>query len=296
VSNISGRTGQVLLLPTLFYMTVMTIFPLVYTAYISLLDWNLSEAKVTFVGLQNYVGILSPGSPFYYSAGLTILWAVSVTTVEFFFALGVALLVNRKTRLASFTTQLTILPLMMTPILIDMVWKYLYSPLLGPITYFASLLGIMEPQFLDATPNVFFSLIVVDIWQWAPFMILVLIAGLLSVPQEQLEAAIVDGAGAWKQFRHITFPWMKPVILVAVLFRLIDSLKVFNKIYILTAGGPGRLTETLSYNIFYYSIGFTQDMGYGATGSMLFLLIVMAMCVPLMLVAFQRISATGEKR
>ena len=292
MSNFDRRTGQVLLLPTLLYMTVLTLFPLLFTVYVSLLNWNLMESKVTFVGLQNYVGILSPGSFFYYSAGMTILYAVGATTIEFFFALGVALLLNRESKLASFVIGLTIIPLMMTPILIDMLWKYLYSPLLGPMTYFASLIGIMEPQFLDVAPNVFFSLLLVDIWQWAPFIVLVLTAGLLSVPQDQLEAAVVDGAGPWEQFRNITFPWITPVVLVAVVFRLIDALKVFNKIYILTAGGPGRLTETMSYNIFYYSIGYTQDMGYGATASVLFLLIVMAVCIPLMVVAFGRISGT----
>jgi multiple sugar transport system permease protein len=289
-------TGQFLLLPATFYLTAMTIFPLVYMVYLSFVDWNLTEAKITFVGLQNYVQILTPGSFFYYSAELTLLYGAGVTTVELFFGLGVALLLNREGKLAAFTTQLTILPLMMTPILIDMVWKYIYNPLLGPFTYYASLLGIMEPNFLDAAPNVFYSLMIVDVWQWAPFMMLILLAGLLSVPREQLEAAIVDGADTWTRFRHIILPWLGPVILVAVLFRLIDSFKVFNKIYILTAGGPGRLTETLSYNIFYYSIGFTQDIGYGATASVLYMLIVMAICMSLIVVVFRRVSGTGETR
>ncbi len=285
----ASRTGELLLLPAIFYMTATTIFPLAYMVYMSLMKWNLMSPGRTFVGLQNYVNLFAPGSFYYYSAGLTLAFAVSATAIEFLFALGVAMLLNRESKLAVFTTQICIIPLMMTPILIDMVWKYLFNPLLGPLTYLASLVGILNPAWFDAIPNVFFSLLVVDIWQWAPFMILILLAGLISVPPEEVEAAVVDGAGAWSQFRYVILPSIRPVILVAVVFRLIDAFKVFNKIYILTAGAPGSATETLSYNIFYYSLGFGGDVGYGATASVVFLLLVMAICMSLMLVALRTI-------
>ncbi|MEM3385691.1 MAG: sugar ABC transporter permease [Nitrososphaeria archaeon] len=271
----------------------MTFFPLAYLVYLAFLKWNLFEQKGTFVGLQNFIQLLSPGSLFYQSLSVTLLFAISATVSELLFGLGVALLLNRENIIARIIRGVLIIPLMMTPVLIDMIWKYLYNPVLGPLTYIANLLGIMQPNFLDAEPNVFFSLIAVDIWQWGPFMVLIILSGLLSLPKEQFEAAEIDGATAWAQFRYIIIPLLKPIISIAILFRFVDSMKVFNKIYILTAGGPGRATETLSYHIFYYSLGFTYDVGYGAAVSILFLIFVLIISLAFMHVFMRNIF---EKR
>lgn len=289
----SYRTSIILILPTIIYLNLMTFFPLAYLVYLAFLKWNLFEQKGTFVGLQNFIQLLSPGSLFYQSLSVTLLFAISATVSELLFGLGVALLLNRENIIARIIRGVLIIPLMMTPVLIDMIWKYLYNPVLGPLTYIANLLGIMQPNFLDAEPNVFFSLIAVDIWQWGPFMVLIILSGLLSLPKEQFEAAEIDGATAWAQFRYIIIPLLKPIISIAILFRFVDSMKVFNKIYILTAGGPGRATETLSYHIFYYSLGFTYDVGYGAAVSILFLIFVLIISLAFMHVFMRNIF---EKR
>jgi|YelNatPaOPRAMG01_1025707.scaffolds.fasta_scaffold21089_2 multiple sugar transport system permease protein len=278
----SKKSNIILIIPTLIYLNIMTFFPIAYLVYLSFLKWNLFEHKGTFVGLQNFIQLLSPGSLFYQSLSITLLFAISATFSEFLFGLGVALLLNRENIIAKIIRGILIVPLMMAPVLIDMIWKYLYNPVLGPLTYFANMMGIMQPNFLDSEPNVFFSLIAVDIWQYGPFMVLIILSGLLSLPKEQFEAAAIDGANSFTQFRYIILPLLKPILSIAILFRFVDSMKVFNKIYILTAGGPGRATETLSYHIFYYSLGFTYDVGYGAAVSILFLIVVLFMTLVFM--------------
>lgn len=285
----SNRTSIILILPTLIYLNIMTFFPIAYLVYLSFLKWNLFEQKGTFIGLQNFIQLISPNSLFYQSLFVTLLFAISATFSEFLFGLGIALLLNRENIIARIIRGILIMPLMMAPVLIDMIWKYLYNPVLGPLTYIANIIGIMQPNFLDTEPNVFFSLIAVDIWQWGPFMVLIMLSGLLSLPKEQFEAAAIDGANAVAQFRYIIIPLLKPILSIAILFRFVDSMKVFNKIYILTAGGPGRATETLSYHIFYYSLGFTYDVGYGAAVSILFLIVVLFISLVFMRVLMQNI-------
>ncbi len=276
MTNRSSRQGFFLVTPALAFLTALTIFPTAYLIYISLLNWNLLQKGIKFVGLQNFIQILTPGSPFLKAISGTVVFAAGVTTAEFFLGLGVALLLVKESVLSKIVRGVLIVPLMMTPILIDMTWKYLYDPVLGPITFFLSFFGVKIPHFLDALPNVWFSLAIIDIWQWAPFMILILLGGLLSLPTAQYEAAELDGASAWNKFRFVTLPLLKPIISIAILFRLIDSLKVVNKIYILTQGGPGTSTQTLSYHIFYYGLGYTQDISYAAAASIVFLFIVLA--------------------
>jgi multiple sugar transport system permease protein len=282
------RIGPLLLVPIVAYLSVTTLFPLGYLVYLSLVDWNLTEKTITYVGLQNFANILSPNSisaisSFYPSLAFTLAFAGSATSIEFLLGLGIALLLNRDNILAKIATALLIIPLMMTPVLLDMIWKYLLNPLLGPLTYLLSIVGIASVDYLGSVPSVYFSLLIVDMWQWTPLIALILLAGLLSLPKSQYEAAILDGADELTVFRRLTLPMLARFVTVAVLFRLIDSLKTFNKIYILTSGGPGGATETVSYNIFYHSFGFTLDVGYSAAMSITFFAIVMAIVVFLVL-------------
>ena len=276
MTNRSGRQGFYLVTPALAFLTALTIFPTVYLIYISLTNWNLLQKGIKFIGFQNFATLLTPGSVFLNSVVGTLVFAAAVTAAEFGLGLGVALLLLKENFLTKLVRAVLIVPLMMTPILIDMIWKYLYNPLLGPITFFVTSLGFRGPRFLDAQPNTWINLGIIDIWQYGPFMILILLGGLLSLPQDQFEAAELDGASGFNKFRFITLPLLKPIISIAILFRLIDSLKVVNKIYILTQGGPGLSTYTMSYFTFYYGLGYLQDVGLAAAASLIFLFIVLA--------------------
>jgi multiple sugar transport system permease protein len=288
-----------LLMPVVIYLTLMTIFPTVYLAYLSLLKWNLLGGGSQFVGLSNFVDVLSPTSAdsaaFYNSLTITLTFACAVTMIELVLGFAIAVLLARENIIAKLAQGMLIVPLVMTPVLLDMIWKYLYDPLLGPITYIASLLGIVGIDYLTTVPNVYISLAIVDVWQWTPLVILILLGGLLSLPKEQFEAAELDGASKSQILRYLTLPMVFPFIIIALMFRLVDALKVFNKIYILTAGGPNFATDTLSYRIFYHSLGFMQDVGYGATLSVLFFIMVVGISTVLIL-SFSKIILGGGRR
>lgn len=294
-----STTSSILLMPVVIYLMVMTIFPTLYLVYVSLLKWNLLGGGAQFVGLSNFIDVLSPTSAdsaaFYNSLTITLAYAFPVTMIELVLGFAIALLLARENVIAKLTQGMLIVPLVMTPVLLDMIWKYLYDPLLGPITYIASLLGVISINYLSTVPNVYISLAIVDIWQWTPLVILILLGGLLSLPKEQFEAAELDGASKSQILRYLTLPMVFPFIIIALIFRLVDALKVFNKIYILTAGGPNFATDTLSYRIFYHSLGFTQDVGYGATVSVLFFIIVVAISTVLLL-SFSQIILGGGRR
>lgn len=294
-----GGGGWALLIPTTIYLLAMTVFPTIYLVYLSLLNWNLLGGPPLFVGLQNFVDVVafnSPDSgPVYHSLGITLAFAGSVTLIELGIGFAVAILLARENPIARLVQSVIVVPLVMTPILLDMIWNYLYNPLLGPITYLASLVGVVGINYLGTTPNVYFSLVIVDIWQWTPLVILILVGGLLSLPKEQFEAAELDGATRSQILRYLTIPMIYPFMIIALVFRLIDALKVFNKIYVLTAGGPGDATDTMGYRIFYHSLGFTQDVSYGATLSLLFFIVVIVISTVLLL-SFGRIILGGKEK
>lgn len=294
-----SRRALFLVLPVMIYLTAMTVFPTAYVVYLSLMDWNMHESTSKFVGLNNYIDVLSPSSPdshsFYNSLWISLAFGGSVTLIEIVLGLGIAILLARENLIAKLTQGMLVVPLVMTPVLIDMIWKYLLNPLLGPTTYLLSLVGITGVDYLSTTPNVYFSLALVDIWQWAPLVILILLGGLLSLPREQFEAAELDGATGSQTLRYLTIPMIRPFIIIAMMFRFVDALKVLNKIYILTGGGPASATDTLSFRIFHWSLGFIGNVGYGATLSLLFFLVVMGITAAL-LVLFGRIILGGRRR
>jgi len=281
------RHSTLLVVPTLGFLTAMTVFPTIYLIYLSLLDYNILDGPPTFIGLRNFIQILSPDSGVLHSFLFTFGFAVTAVLIELVLGIGVALLVARKNVLAKVTTAILIITLVMPPVVSDMTWGYLYNPALGSFSYLAALAGINNLTFLEVWPNVLYSLILVDIWQWTPFVALILAAGITSLPVSPYDAAIVDGANAVNIFRYITLPLLRPVMWIVTIFRFVDALKVFNKIYLLTRGGPGDATDSVSYHIYYHSIGFTGDIGLGASISLVFLISVLTVSV-IMLMAYQR--------
>jgi multiple sugar transport system permease protein len=211
-------------------------------------------------------------------------------TLEILIGFGLAMLLNNR-RLVGRDLYLLVLliPMLMPPITVGLIWRLLLHPELGIINYFLGLGGLPQPSWLGDPRLAMVTIIIVDIWHETSFVILILLAGLTSLPDELYEAAMIDGASGRQQFRYLTLPLMMPTLLVATLIRLIAALKTYDLVYILTRGGPGISTETVSYYIYRVAFVFL-DMGTSA--AMSFLLLILIVILTLVLMRVMRTSET----
>lgn len=259
------------LIPAFAIIAFVGIYPLLYELYLSLRTYNLLRPWYAreWVGLSNYVDILRDVRV-WHSLKLTFYFVGAAVSIEFLCGLGVALLFNRELTGTSILRMLVIVPMAITPVAVALIWRYLVHDTFGVITYLMEKLGWSFGWYgglATAMPTIIF----IDVWEWTPFVFLILLAGLLALPREPVESAKIDGASGFQIFTYITLPLLKPVIIIAILLRLVDALKIFDIIWVLTKGGPGHATEV--YNIFVYLQGFRYyNMGYaGALGILLFL-------------------------
>jgi multiple sugar transport system permease protein len=267
------RTGErvlpyLLIAPTVAVLLALSIYPLVYSVKVSLQTGAGAGARWS---LQNFARLMWDGF-FLDALGHTLVYALVALTFEFLLGLGLAVLLNREMRGRGWFRAALLVPLMLPPVVAGVVWRLMLNPNFGAINGTLKGLGINADSLTwTASPKLALaSVILVDIWQWTPFMFLVLLAGLQAIPQEPSEAARVDGASAWQTFTHITLPLLKPAILIALLLRTMDLLRVFDQIFILTEGGPGFATETVSLYIYRTAFRF-GDFGYAAAMSFVLL-------------------------
>jgi multiple sugar transport system permease protein len=266
----------VFLAPTVLVLLAITIFPLIYSLALSLNSWTMgARAGWRWVGLQNFAMILRSDPYFWTSLRVTLTYVGAAVGLELLLGLGIALLLNRRADGRGGTVQtLLILPTMMTPVVVGIVWRLLYNPELGFLNYVvASLLRLPAQNWLGDLHTALPAVVAADVWEWTPFMALVMLAGLKAMPPEPFEAGGIDGASSWQVFRYITLPLLSPTILVAVLIRLMDAFKTFDVVFVLTKGGPGMSTEVLSYYTYRYGFKFFH-MGYAAALSYVLLVIV----------------------
>jgi multiple sugar transport system permease protein len=193
--------------------------------------------------------------------------------IQFVLGLGLALVVVDELRGKRFIIPLLMLPVMMVPVVVALGWRLLWDSQYGPINQILSIILRRDVDILWLTQKwpALFAVLVTDVWQWTPFMFLILLAGLSSLNPELYEAAALDGAGWWEELREITLPGLAPVIAVAILFRALDAFKIFDQIFMLTQGQPGTSTETISWYI--YQVGYKFfNLGYAAAVSYLLLI------------------------
>jgi multiple sugar transport system permease protein len=211
----------------------------------------------------------------------TIVFTVAVVLIELVIALGLAMLLNQPNlRFKSVYLALLLIPLLVSPVAVGLIWRLLLHPDLGAVNWVLHGIGLPGQEWLGSTSTAMPTVIGVDAWHETSLLLVIMLAGLTSLPKEPVEAATVDGAGKWQIFISITLPLLAPVILVAVLIRMIAAMKTYDLIYILTGGGPGSATETISYRI--SKVAFTAlDMGQAAAASILLLLVIMALTVVL---------------
>jgi len=257
-----------LLTPALAVLLSLSIYPLIYSITISLQRETAEGLKWT---LANFAR-LGSDSFFLTAMAHTFVYAAAALVLEFSIGLGLALLLNTQMRGRGFFRATLLVPMMLPTVVVGVVWRLMLNANFGAINGTLKEFGLnTESLTWTASPRLaFLSVIVVDVWQWTPFVFLVLLAGLQAIPQEPYEAALIDGSSRWQTFRYVTLPLLKPAILIALLLRTMDLLRVFDQIFILTEGGPGFATETISLYIYRTAFRFF-DFGYAAAMSFVLL-------------------------
>jgi multiple sugar transport system permease protein len=268
--------GTWFVLPAVIVVLLVTIFPMVYALVVSFFRWNLRLAAEgwKFVGFRNYIYALTD-ERFQLSLLHTMQIAIPALILEFAIGLGLALLLNRRIPGRAVFVSLLVVPVLIAPAAIGMMWRLLLGVEFGAINGFLQyVLNIpIAPDWLGNSQLARWTIVMVDVWTWTPFVMLILLAGLTNIPDELYEAAKVDGATAWPSFRYITLPMLRLPIIVVFLMRLIDMIKLFDTVYMLTEGGPGNATETITFYTYSVGIRFTQ-IGDGA--AMSYLIVILA--------------------
>ena len=266
-----------LVLPALVMMCAVLIYPLAYSMWISFFDWNISSVDNSFLGLRNYVeSFTNASSRFIFTQ--TIAFTVVCIALEFAIGMALALLMARQFVGRGLARTLLLLPMLTAPVLAGFNFRWIFNDRFGLANQVLIKLGLDPVAWLADANWARFAIVVVTIWQGIPFVMLLLLAGLESLPTSPFEAAIVDGATAWQRFLHITLPLLRPVIVVAVSLRVIDLFRTFDTVYILTFGGPGHATELLPFYIYRAAFssgrfGFASALSYVALAVTLLILI-----------------------
>ena len=292
--NSDGKSGErwapwLLMSPTLLLLALMTIVPTIYLFWSSLRSDTLLGPPGRFVGLDNYTSTLTDPT-FWQSMGVTVGFVAVAVLIEVALGLALAIPLAAQTRGNTWGTMLLLLPFAVTPAVSAMMFKELLNPNYGWIDYFMGLVGLPHAvEWLSNPSTAWIAIIGLDVWQWTPFVALILIAGLQSLPIEPREAAAIDGASTWQTFRHITFPMLTPFLAIAVVLRTIQAFKTFDSFKILTGGGPGASTEIINLGIYRVAL---QSFRIGAAAATaILLLILLLMLVPALLRAVGRNNA-----
>ncbi len=267
----SRLTPILMVLPAVAVLLAITVFPLVYTLRLTVLSWELTTGfPPQFVGLQNFVRVLFQDPRFWnalMNTGVLVGAGVGLQTV---IGTGLALELNQLGRSRPFFLSLLLIPVMIAPVIAGFQFRMIYNDQFGPLNYLLDLMtgGRFRGYAWLADPHVALGAVMfTDVWQWTPFMTLVVLAGLHSIPGELLEAAEVDGASGPQRLWRITLPLLLPVIVVGILVRIMDTFKLFDIVYQLTGGGPGSVTETIAYYTYlqgfkFFSLGYTSAMAF----------------------------------
>lgn len=267
--------------PATLLILAFSIYPLLFSLWVVFVNYDFQIPGHAFVGLQNFQEILD--DPLAWSSlGVTIGLSLSVVIIEFVLGLALALAMVRTFRGRGVAMSILIIPLFISPVIVGQSWALFLQRPFGPADYLLSeLLGRQVAiSWVGEVPWVYFSIILADVWQWTPFMFVILLAGLAAIPPHLYEAAELDGVRAAQTFVYVTAPQLAPVMLLAVTLRLLDAVKLFDVIFMLTGGGPGTATYTTSFYL--YQIGFQQfHLSVATAGSWMFLILLSAVIIVL---------------
>jgi len=290
------RLAWLFLSPTMILLLLIAIFPLIWSLYLSFTQYSVIQDAATgprWIGLGNYAQLLSD-KDVWNRFTLTASFVVPAVGIELLLGFALALLLNRNFKGRGGLMTLMLIPMMLSPVVVALFWYFMMRADVGILNYFIrDLLHLSERGvfWLTSLKVAMWSVVLVDVWMWTPFMMLISLAGLSAVPKYLYEAADVDRASAWFKFRHITLPIIAPLVLIGVLFRTMDAYKLFDTVYVLTGGGPGRATQVLS--VYLYQLAFREfSTGKGSALGYIMLIVIIALA-NLLIRVLNRLRAEG---
>jgi multiple sugar transport system permease protein len=265
-------------MPAVIFVALMMVAPVGYTFWLSFHEWSMSNiSPPLWVAFQNYLELFQD-ELFIKSLKLMFYFTIVAVTAETVLGVGLAILMNQNIVGKGLVKTLFLLPMVATPVAVGLIWVLIYEPNIGIANVFLEKLGLPGQEWLTSQSLVMPSLIFIDIWEWTPMIALIVLAGLVSLPKDPYEAAMIDGANTWQSFTKITLPLLKPTLYSAVLLRMIDALKTFDIIYATTQGGPGTSSQTI--NIYGYVLGFQYfKIGQASALLMIFFIIVLSISI-----------------
>ena len=283
-----GRVGNYplyMVLPAVIVLLLLTIYPFIYLVYVSLHIWPISpNLPKIFLGFGQFTYLFSNPS-FIESMQVTINLTVVGVSLQISLGTLLAILLSTKSKFTNYFTLPFMIPVFIAPVVVGLIWKFMFNYDLGILNYLLNVIGLESINWLGTTTSAFWSVVLIDTWQWTPFTTLIIKAGLDSVDPTPQEAAYVDGATRFQIFRFVTFPAIAPIFTVALLFRTLDAFKAFDIIYVVTRGGPGGSTYVLGYNI--WKTAFYQNQ-LGLSAAMSVIMIIIATIFALILVKIMK--------
>ncbi|KPV45003.1 carbohydrate ABC transporter permease [Alicyclobacillus ferrooxydans] len=275
------RSGYGLLSPAILVIAVVTLFPIVYSVFMSLNDIQLTTSgyKMSFIGLKNY-GVLVNSGVFWHSVWFTVYYAIVTVIVELVLGMLIALAIQNVQRLQGVSIVVMLIPWSLITVISAQMWGYIYNGVYGVLNYIVTSLHIVsQPVTWLGTPvSAVISMMVADIWKTTPFVVIILVSGLQMIPKDYYEAAYIDGANKWEVFWNITFPLLRGSISLAALFRILQAFGVFDLPFVLTNGGPGNSTESLAM-LGETSLFQNLHFGIGASIAVSTVILVLAVCL-----------------
>ncbi len=274
-----------MVVPAVLVLLLLTIYPFLYLLYVSSYIWPISPTLPRiFLGFGQFTYLFQDPT-FIESLSVTVKLMVVGVSIQISLGTLLAILLSTKTRITNYFTLPFMIPVFISPVVVGLIWKFMFNYDLGILNYLFEIVGIGAINWLGTPQNAFWSVVIIDTWQWTPFTTLIIKAGLDTVDPTPIEAATVDGANRFQIFRHVTFPSIAPIFTVALLFRTLDAFKAFDIIYIVTRGGPGGSTYVLGYNI--WKTAFYQNQ-LGLAAAMSVIMIIIATILALILIKIMK--------
>lgn len=266
------RDVLLLLSPVIIYLIVFSVFPLLYSLAISFFRWDPIATSFSFIGLGNFQELASD-PVFWQASGNTAILVVAAVTIQLVIGTSLAIFFDLQLRGSWFVRGVLILPMLLTPVVVGLMWRAMLNPNWGIVNYVLGQLGLPQPLWMADPSLALFTLILVDSWQWTPFIMVIVFARLQALPRDVFEASAVDGASPWQTLWRVTLPLLLPAIVFAGVFRAIDAFRSFDVVFGLTFGGPGRLTTTLSFWAWENGLRFER---YGFASAISYVMVIVA--------------------
>ncbi|TDE94931.1 sugar ABC transporter permease [Occultella glacieicola] len=275
------RLKWALLTPSLGFVALMIIFPLLFTLNLSLTDaFGAVNANNAYIGLQNFIDALTDTRRFWPAVWRTVYFTVGAVLLQTVLGLALAMLMRKAFRGMEIVRTILMVPLLATPVAIGILWLLILDPTNGIANHLLGFVGIPPQEFLGSVSQSLPTLMLIDVWQWTPMMTILLLAGLSTLPEEPEEAALMDGANAWQRFRYIILPMLRTTLLTALVLRGVDALKTFDIIYATKGPGGGSGFEAETLNVYAYGLTFDyQEYGLASAVLVLFTIFIVAIVV-----------------